>query len=208
MLKKRARTAEHKGLRREKILEVARQCFQESSLEDLKISHLAKRAGMAKGTVYLYFKTKEEIFLAVLTKEYEHWCDYVEAGIPGHPDLPALLVEGIKETPLLGPLVAVMHTNLETNINFEAAYTFKKLLKNRARKLTALIQKEYPQLRGKGLEYLMMFHSNLIGIHHMAHPTGVVDEVLGLPAFVMLKVSFHESLERTMRFILVGMTQE
>lgn len=59
-----------KRARRESILLAARQLYQQAS-EDLPSSAaIAERAGLAKGTVYLYFKSKEDIFLELLSAEY------------------------------------------------------------------------------------------------------------------------------------------
>lgn len=73
---RRALDSEQKLARRESILLAARQLYQEAS-EDLPSSAaIAERAGLAKGTVYLYFKSKEDIFLDLLSAEY---CELLNA---------------------------------------------------------------------------------------------------------------------------------
>lgn len=54
---------------RETLLELARQITKEEGTEALNIRSLAKRAGVATGTVYNYFTNKDDILLA-LTEEY------------------------------------------------------------------------------------------------------------------------------------------
>ncbi|MEZ4381870.1 MAG: helix-turn-helix domain-containing protein [Nannocystaceae bacterium] len=53
-----------KGLRRRRILEAATQLFATRGYRRTSISEIAKEAGIAKGTVYLYFATKVELLLA------------------------------------------------------------------------------------------------------------------------------------------------
>ena len=54
---------------RETILSVARDFVEQEGIDNLNIRSLAKQSGVASGTVYNYFSSKEEILLA-LTKDY------------------------------------------------------------------------------------------------------------------------------------------
>jgi AcrR family transcriptional regulator len=47
------------------IVEAAAQVFAESGLQAARMADVAERAGIGKGTVYEYFRSKEELFLAV-----------------------------------------------------------------------------------------------------------------------------------------------
>src|SRR3981081_775979 len=57
--------------RHKEILEVARRIFARLGYAATNVEEIAKEAGMAKGTVYLYFKSKEEVFAAVLASDLE-----------------------------------------------------------------------------------------------------------------------------------------
>ena len=67
-INQRARSTEQKMLRRRAVLEAAEIYFLEVGYEAFSMSKLAKNAGLAKGTLYLYFQTREELFLTL----YEH----------------------------------------------------------------------------------------------------------------------------------------
>lgn len=54
---------------REKLLSLAREAAEAEGLESIAIRDIAKKAGVASGTVYNYFASKDEILLA-LTEEY------------------------------------------------------------------------------------------------------------------------------------------
>lgn len=54
---------------RETLLEMARYIITENGFDALNIRTLAKKAGVASGTVYNYFENKDDILLA-LTEEY------------------------------------------------------------------------------------------------------------------------------------------
>src|SRR5258707_13620907 len=54
-----------------KILLAARHIFARLGYSATNVEDIAKEAGMAKGTIYLYFQSKEEIFAAVLARDLE-----------------------------------------------------------------------------------------------------------------------------------------
>src|ERR1700730_17498569 len=57
------------------ILQPARRIFARLGYSAANVEDIAKEAGMAKGTIYLYFKSKEEIFGAVLAHDVESLTD-------------------------------------------------------------------------------------------------------------------------------------
>lgn len=52
--------------RREQILQAAREVFAERGYHQASISEMVKRCGVAQGTFYLYFRSKREVFEALL----------------------------------------------------------------------------------------------------------------------------------------------
>lgn len=55
-----------KEARPAELVEVALACFLESGFEGTRLDQVARRAGVAKGTLYIYFASKEELFRAVV----------------------------------------------------------------------------------------------------------------------------------------------
>ena len=58
--------------REEAILAAARQVFAENGPEGARMADIAKRAGIAEGTVYIYYKTKNDLLRAIVAK---FWSD-------------------------------------------------------------------------------------------------------------------------------------
>jgi len=57
--------------RRQEILAAARRVFARKGFAGGIVDEIAKEAGLAKGTVYLYFRSKRELFKAVLEHDME-----------------------------------------------------------------------------------------------------------------------------------------
>jgi len=57
--------------RHQEVIEAACRIFARLGYAATNVEDIAKEAGMAKGTIYLYFKSKEEVFAAVLARDLE-----------------------------------------------------------------------------------------------------------------------------------------
>ena len=73
VINRRARSEEQKALRRQAVLEAAETYFLDVGYEAFSMAQLAKRAGLVKGTLYLYFRTREELFLTLYEKSLSRW---------------------------------------------------------------------------------------------------------------------------------------
>lgn len=69
MLDRPSRWRRRKGERPGEILDAALACFAERGFAATRLEDVAQRAGVTKGTLYLYFPNKEELFKAVVRQE-------------------------------------------------------------------------------------------------------------------------------------------
>jgi AcrR family transcriptional regulator len=58
-------------VRRERILKVASELFSLKSYHDVTVDEIAGAVGVAKGTIYLYFPSKERLYLEILEDSFE-----------------------------------------------------------------------------------------------------------------------------------------
>lgn len=65
LIRKERRTRERQA-RREAILDAAREVFFSRGLMATTVDDIAMRCGLAKGTLYLYFKSKEDIYVSLM----------------------------------------------------------------------------------------------------------------------------------------------
>src|ERR1043165_8141927 len=68
-----------KDARPSEILEAALACFTERGLAAARLDDVAQRAGVTKGTLYLYFRNKEELFEAVVRQSLVPFIERLEA---------------------------------------------------------------------------------------------------------------------------------
>jgi len=58
-------TSMYKAEIKEKIIQSAIESFAQTGYDRTKMEDIAKRLGLSKGTIYLYFRSKEDLFLAI-----------------------------------------------------------------------------------------------------------------------------------------------
>jgi TetR/AcrR family transcriptional regulator, repressor for uid operon len=58
-------TGQYKSDLREKIIQAAIESFAQTGFDKTKMEEIAKRLGLSKGTIYLYFNSKDDLFLAI-----------------------------------------------------------------------------------------------------------------------------------------------
>lgn len=114
----RARSKQQKAARQAAILRSARSLAEDVGYDGVTMAELGRRAGVAKGTLYLYFRTKEEVFLRLysdlLEDVVEAVCAYQVSDIDalGEVFTRAALVD-----PLFLPLTARLGPGLEAHVS-------------------------------------------------------------------------------------------
>jgi AcrR family transcriptional regulator len=84
----RRRKADRPG----EIVQAAMEVFADRGFAAARLEEIARRAGVSKGALYLYFETKEEIFRAVVDQAIAPNIEAVRAMVAAHPGpLPDLL---------------------------------------------------------------------------------------------------------------------
>ena len=59
--------------RREEIINACEKLYQKLSFKEITLKEIGKATSFSRPTIYNYFETKEEIFLALYEKEYYIW---------------------------------------------------------------------------------------------------------------------------------------
>ena len=73
-----------KGDKRERILDAAEQVFAAHGFFAAKVSEIAKEAGVADGTIYLYFKNKDDLLISLFESRMERVNAHLAHAIAHH----------------------------------------------------------------------------------------------------------------------------
>jgi len=75
-----------KDLRKQQILQAAIEVFGNSSFQNAGISEIAQKANIAEGTIYQYFKNKEDLFFSIPAQMIEEFCEELDLHLEGIHD--------------------------------------------------------------------------------------------------------------------------
>jgi len=70
------------GDKRERILDAAERVFAQHGFFAARVSEIAKEAGVADGTIYLYFKSKDELLISLFESRMDRFNATLAAAIP------------------------------------------------------------------------------------------------------------------------------
>ena len=195
----RATAPEAKSERRAAIIDAAVGLLREAPLGVFSVDALAHRAGLAKGTVYLYFGTREEVLLAVHAERAQHLFDVLERVLAAPRTdtarIARAVVRHLDGHPEFLPLAATCRSMLETNIRVETALAFKRAIGARLLQLGARVEELYPRLaRGQGVALLMASYGLMLGLWQIADPPECLEQAMTLPEMRMFKLDFNTQL--------------
>ena len=98
----------------QQIIDAAIRVFARNGYYNSRVSDIAREAGIAAGTIYLYFKTKDEILVTLFREKMTEWVALVRDAIAGEADplekirrIVALHFKMIEEHPALAEVLQV-----------------------------------------------------------------------------------------------------
>jgi len=209
---RRAIRDDQKELRRQTILDMAWSLFQIQPYEAINMQEVAVQSGLAKGTLYLYFQTKEELFLAVLEQQFDGWMNEIDNTLStlSRSTEAEVVVEAFSHSlashPALLRLLAMSHSILEQNVNPDVVGRFKQATLTHLGKTGLILEQLLPQLQaGDGALFLLYGNALIVGLYGMANPTASAAKALtSHPALAPLQLDFTYHFQASMLALLRG----
>lgn len=189
--------------RRASLLDAAQRLFHDCGTLPT-VRDIAKAAGMAKGAVYLWFRTKEEIFVALLDANFGTLIRRLLPVIESLDPAPALAVGGfaakyprlLVEIPGILPLMSMHNSFFRENLPVEALSIFNRNLGAGFSAAGKLLERRIGSLRpGQGNDLLFRTWALTVGLWQMMELPEPLREILDDPAFSVLHRQFRTELE-------------
>jgi len=144
----RARSPDAKRARRQSILKTAEQILRSDGFDAFTMNSLAKTTGLAKGTLYLYFSSREELVLALYIHLNDDWVDRFLLAEKAHlpPDYAALCTrfyQSFAADALLVDLAGRAASGLEPYVATPAKVTAKRAYARAARRISGIFYQNF-----------------------------------------------------------------
>ena len=215
MKRQRAIKEEHKLERKQVILTTALQIFKNASYNEVTMSAVARKARLAKGTLFLYFPTKEEMFLALMEGQLIEWFDGVDAAfdsLKGKSSITAvvaLFVNSLKERVEFTRLLAIHSTILEQNVSYESIFKYKQIIMQRLAGTGAQLEKSLPFLKaGQGAHIILQCQALVVGLWHLTDPSPTACKVIEKEVLTAFKLDFNIEFQDILTSLLYGIEKQ
>lgn len=210
-VKQRARNEWQKEARRKTIIKAADVLFQKNGGRLSSIQSVAKHAGVAKGTMYLYFRNKDELYMAVLEHRARLWIKAIIQALESYrsPLTIADVVDAISGHVLENPEVLILTTLSSSVIDYEVEreeeMRFRTAMATMAAQVGAAIEQGMPGLApGQGTALFMRSLAYILGAWQIIQPSSVMDEISRREELSPFRLEFGNELRAGLTALWTG----
>ncbi|MEX2804034.1 TetR family transcriptional regulator [Streptococcus sp. H31] len=156
--------------RREAIIDAAQALYQEIPFKEINVKEIGRRLSFTRTAVYTYFDNKEEIFLALLKREYLKWEEDLQVILEKEKLSPAVFAEEIAESLekrlTLLKILAVDMASLDAESRMEPLVAFKSVYGRSLDMVRQLLEKHFPERnQNDNQQFIFVFFPFLYGVY-------------------------------------------
>ena len=137
--------------RKEEIISACRKLYETMSFKDITLKEIGQQTSFTRTSIYNYFETQEEIFLALFAQEYELFAEDLDRLLEQRemlsPDeLSSELAHALERRPLMLKLLSMNLYDMEANSRMERLVEFKKAYGESSAAVDRCLKKFVPDL--------------------------------------------------------------
>jgi Transcriptional regulator len=211
---KRAAGEQEKEARRGDILAHADELFKDKSFDEITMAELAAELGLAKGTLYLYFPSKEALFLELLKDRLARAFASLgeslrESGQAATVEsLSAAIAAAMAADPALPRLLAELHPLLERRVPFDQALAYKRELAESLCGVGAAVAAALPPLSPEdGSRFFLFLYALIVGLADLTDLSPFMRKVVAQEGLELYKLGFEDALKESARAVLAGIME-
>ena len=157
--------------RREEIINACEQLYRTMSFREITLKEIGRITSFSRPTIYNYFETKEEIFLALFQREYDRWNEDLSAILDGNEtltkaDLAEKIAASLAGREQLLKLLSMNNYDMEANSRQELLTAFKQSYGRSMRLMCMLLEKFCPDMSVADIQnFIYTFFPFMFGIY-------------------------------------------
>ena len=163
--------------RREEIINACEKLYQTMSFKEITIKEIGNVTSFTRTSIYNYFQTKEEIFLALLKREYELWSGSLKQNMEQvsamtKDEFASMLAHSLEERAQLLKIMSMNHYDMETGSRPEHLAAFKVAYGESIRTVMACLHQYFPDMTvGQKQDFIYTFFPIMFGIYPYTYVT-------------------------------------
>lgn len=157
--------------RRDEIINACAKLYETMNFKDITIKEIGNATSFTRTSIYNYFQTKEEIFLALLQREYEVWCDDLIALSHENEALSSkqfadALAHMMEARTRLLKILSLNLYDMENYCRLDTLVEFKRVYGRTLECITLCLKKFFPSMTGDDINgFIYAFFPFIFGIY-------------------------------------------
>ena len=157
--------------RKDEIINACAELYETMNFKDVTLKEIGAKTSFTRTLIYYYFHTKEEIFLALLQREYEAWIGDLNGIRKNHQHMSAgefadELAHSLEKRSRLLKLMSMNHYDMEENSRMENLVSFKTAYGNSMRATRRCLEKFFPRMTEDDIRgFIYAFFPFMFGIY-------------------------------------------
>ena len=154
--------------RKSEIVSACEKLYQTMSFKEITIKEIGAVTSFTRTSIYNYFQTKEEIFLALMQREYELWAEEMnelakENETMTTEEFSSALAHSLEKHEQLLKLLAMNHYDMEENSRPERLTEFKVAYGASLDAVRVCVRKFFPETECES--FIFVFFPFLFGVY-------------------------------------------
>lgn len=157
--------------RKEEIITACAKLYQTMSFKEITIKEIGNATTFTRTSIYNYFQTKEEIFLALLQREYELWVNRLRQIRAEHEKMTGeefanALARSLEERKNLLKIMSMNHYDMEENSRIERLIEFKVAYGKSLAEVRNCLDQFFPEMEAQDKQdFIYSFFPFMFGIY-------------------------------------------
>jgi len=157
--------------RKEEIINACEQLYQTMSFKEITLKEIGNVTSFTRTSIYNYFQTKEEIFLALFQREYDRWNEDLTKILNENEhltkkELAELISHSLAGRQQLLKLLSMNNFDMEANSRQELLTAFKHSYGRSMQLISMLLQKFCPEMTASDIQnFIYIFFPFMFGIY-------------------------------------------
>ena len=162
---------ERTAARKEEIINACEKLYQTMSFKDITLKEIGNETSFSRPTIYNYYQTKEEIFLALFEREYVRWNDELQTILRDNRKLTKVelaekLAASLANRQQLLKLLAMNNYDMEENSRPELLKSFKVAYGESIKNVCSILTKFCPKKSDQEIQNIIyIFFPFMFGIY-------------------------------------------
>ena len=152
--------------RREEIVDACAQLYEQKPFKEITLGEIGAKTSFTRTSIYNYFRTKEEIFLALLQREYAAWTADLDAlCAPSASAFPAAFAGLLEKRHCMLKLLSMNLYDMEAGSRPEALIAFKRVYGGSLQAVENCLHRHFPHCSQEDTQrFIYAFFPFLFGV--------------------------------------------